>query len=159
MFAESDIRELPQLGLAELDVVRMVQSPSGWLMTAVRPLKDSQGLIGAITVGKLIDSAVLAELNFERSEILLMVFDEEGNVAASSWSSSDPDGLVQVTPDDKMVAMAKAGQVSLGTAVLGDSEQRAAYAPGALEVGTQGRFGVVLNASPVVRLRGQLIAT
>ena len=158
MFDESEIRELQQLGLAELDVVRMVQSPSGWLMTAVRPLKDSQGLIGAITVGKLIDSAVLAELNFERSEILLMVFDEEGNVAASSWSSSDPGGLVQVTPDDKMVAMAKAGQVSLGTAVLGGSEQRAAYAPVALEGGTQGIFGVVLNTSPVVRLRDQLIA-
>ncbi len=158
MFDESEIRELQQLGLAELDVVRMVQSPSGWLMTAVRPLKDSQGLIGAITVGKLIDSAVLAELNFERSEILLMVFDEEGNVVASSWSSSDPGGLVQVTPDDKMVAMAKAGQVSLGTAVLGDSEQRAAYAPVALEGGTQGIFGVVLNTSPVVRLRDQLIA-
>ena len=158
MFDESEIRELQQLGLAELDVVRMVQSPSGWLMTAVRPLKDSQGLIGAITVGKLIDSAVLAELNFERSEILLMVFDEEGNVVASSWSSSDPGGLVQVTPDDKMVAMAKAGQVSLGTAVLGGSEQRAAYAPVALEGGTQGIFGVVLNTSPVVRLRDQLIA-
>ena len=158
MFDESEIRELQQLGLAELDVVRMVQSPSGWLMTAVRPLKDSQGLIGAITVGKLIDSAVLAELNFERSEILLMVFDEEGNVVASSWSSSDPGGLVQVTPDDKMVAMAKAGQVTLGTAVLGGSEQRAAYAPVALEGGTQGIFGVVLNTSPVVRLRDQLIA-
>ena len=127
-------------------------------MTAVRPLKDSAGLMGAITVGKLIDSRVLARLNFDRSDILLMVFDEAGNVAASSLSASDDVGLVPITPDEKMVAMAKAGQVSLGTASLGENEQRAAYAAVTLEGGTQGIFGVVLNTSPVVRLRDQLIA-
>ena len=158
IFDESEIRELQQIGLAELHVVRMVHSPSGWLMTAVRPLKDSVGLIGAITVGKLIDSEVLARLNFDRSDILLMMFDEAGNVVATSWSSSDEVGLIPITPDDKMVAMARAGQVSLGTAVLGESEQRTAYAPVALEGGTLGIFGVVLNTSPVVRLRDQLIA-
>ena len=154
VFDESEIQELQQLGLAELDVVRMVQSPSGWLMTAVRPLKDSVGLMGSITVGRLIDSETLAQLNFNRSDILLMVFDDAGNVVASS----DETGLIPITPDDKMVAMAKAGQVSLGTAVLGDSTQRTAYAPVALEGGTRGIFGVVLNTSPVIHLRDQLIA-
>ncbi|MEE8465332.1 MAG: ATP-binding protein, partial [Dehalococcoidia bacterium] len=158
VFDESEIRELQQLGLAELDVVRMLPSPSGWLMTAVRPLKDSVGIMGSITIGKLIDSQVLAQLNFGRSDILLMVFDDDGNVVASSWSSSEEGGLVPITPDDKMVAMAEAGQVSLGTAVLGTNEQRTAYAPVALEGGTQGIFGVVLNTSPVARLRDQLIA-
>ncbi len=158
VFDESEIQELQQLGLAELDVVRMVQSPSGWLMTAVRPLKDSVGLMGSITVGRLIDSETLAQLNFNRSDILLMVFDDAGNVVASSLPYSDETGLIPITPDDKMVAMAKGGQVSLGTAVLGDSKQRTAYAPVALEGGTQGIFGVVLNTSPVIRLRDQLIA-
>lgn len=158
IFDESEIRELQQLGLAELDIVRMVHSSSGWLMTAARPLKDSEGLVGAVTIGKLIDSEVLDRLNFDRSDILLMVFDEAGNVVASSSSSSAEVGPIPITPDDKMVAMAKAGQVSLGTAVLGEREHRTAYAPVELEGGTQGIFGVVLNTSPVVQLRDQLIA-
>ena len=158
IFDAAEIRELQQLGLAELDVVKMVHSPSGWLMTAVRPLKDSVGIMGAVTVGKLIDSAVLDRLNFGRTDILLMVFDEEGNVVASSWSSSIDSGLVPITPDDKMVAMAQSGQVSLGTAVLGSHEQKTAYAPVSLQGGNQGIFGVVLNTSPLSRLRDQLIA-
>ncbi|PKB71237.1 MAG: hypothetical protein BZY87_06365 [SAR202 cluster bacterium Io17-Chloro-G6] len=158
VFDELEIKELQQLGLAELDVVRMVNSPSGWLMTAVRPLKDSAGLMGSIVVGKVIDAEVLAQLNFDRSDILLMVFDEGGNVAATSWSPSDKLSPIPVLPDNKMVAMAKSGQVSLGTAALGERKQRAAYAPVELEGGTQGIFGVVLNTSPVVRLRDQLIA-
>ena len=48
--------------------------------------------------------------------------------------------------------------MSLGTAVLGEREQRTSYAPVELEGGTQGIFGVVLNTSPVVRLWDQLIA-
>lgn len=148
IFGESEIRELQQLGLTELDVVGMVRSSSGWLMTAVRPLMDPKGLMGAIAVGKLTDSEVLNRLNFDRSDILLMVFDEAGNVVASSSSSSAEGGPIPITPDAKMVAIAQAGQVSLGTAVLGEREQRTTYAPVELEVGIQGIFGVVLNTSP-----------
>ncbi|MDA1129103.1 MAG: ATP-binding protein [Chloroflexi bacterium] len=158
VFNESEIRDLQQLGLAEIDVIRMVYSPLGWLMTAVRPLKDSSGLLGSVAVGKLIDSEVLSQLNFNRSDILLIVFDDAGNVIASSQSDDDEIEPVSIAPDNKMVAMAQAGHVSLGTAMLGDNEQRAAYAPVALEGGSQGIFGVVLNTSPLVNLRDQLIA-
>ena len=157
-FDKAEIRDLQQLGLAGLEVVRMVHSPSGWLMTVVRPLKDSVDTMGAITVGKLIDSEALAQLNFDRSDIWLMVFDDAGNVIASSWSTSVDSGLIPVTPDTKMVSMAKSGQVALGTAVLGANEQKTAYAPLSLEGGNQGIFGVVLNTSPVARIRDQLIA-
>ncbi len=157
-FSQSEIQELQQLGLAELEFVSIVQSPDGWLLAAVRPLKDSEGLIGAITVGRLIDSEVLARLNFERSDPLLMVFDEAGNVVASSWSFADDSELTRIKPDDKMVAMAKAGQVSLGMVELGKSEHRTAYAPVVLRDSIQGIFGMALTTSPVVGLRDQLIA-
>ena len=66
---------------------------------------DSEGLMGAIAIGKLIDSEVLNRLNFDRSDILLMVFDEAGNVVTPSSSSSAEGGPIPITPDAKMVAI------------------------------------------------------
>ena len=155
---QAEIRNLQQLGLADLEVTRMIHSPDGWLLATVRPLEDTDGLIGSVTVGKLIDSKALAELNFDRTDPLLMVFDEAGEVVAASRAAHDDSGFVPVTPDGKMVAMAESGQVSQGTAYLGDNEHQTAYAPVILGDSSQGIFGVALNASPVVQLRDQLIA-
>ena len=150
--------ELYALGLAELETIIMVPDPEGWMLIAVRPLKDSKGLIGAVTVGKLIDSETLDRLNFGRTDPLLMVFDDGGNVVASSRLYADNLELIAITPDEKMVAMAKSGQVSLGTAEFLENEHRTAYAPVALGGGTDGIFGVSLTTSPIVGLRDELIA-
>ena len=158
IFNQSEIRDLQQLGLAGFKSAGLVHASSGWLLTVVRPLDDSSGIIGAVTVGKLIDSEALAQLNFSRPDPMLMVFDEGGNVVASSWFSPDDPKLIPITPDDKMVAMATGGQVSLGTAEFLETEHRTAYSPVVFGDNTQGIFGVALTTSPIVALRDQLIA-
>ena len=157
-YDQVEVAYLQQLGLAELEVVRMVHTPSGWMIIVVRPLKDSGGLIGSMAAGMLIDSESLAEMNFHRSDIVLMILDDSGNAVATSLSASDEVAPFRISTDHETVAMAEVGQVSIGTAILGTQEHRAAYAQLAFEGGSQGVFGVILNTSPLVDLRDQLIA-
>ena len=65
---QQEINQLKALGMSELQTTKMVQTPLGWFLVSVRPIKDGANFVGSIAVGKLIDSNSLAEMNFERSD-------------------------------------------------------------------------------------------
>ncbi|RUA20940.1 MAG: hypothetical protein DSY79_08810 [Chloroflexi bacterium] len=46
----------------------MVQILGGWFLVSIRPLRDSEGIVGSVAVGKLIDFNSLADMNFGRSD-------------------------------------------------------------------------------------------
>ena len=128
-------------------------------MTAVRPLESDRGTVGAMLVGRLLDGQALVEVNFGRVDPVIFVFDHEGNVTATSEDAVKCPGESKVVmPDTKMLMMARSGQVSYGSAKLGDSELRAVYAPLPTVGHDQGVFGVTISTSPAVGLRHKLIA-
>ncbi|MDA0264430.1 MAG: ATP-binding protein [Chloroflexi bacterium] len=152
---QSSLDDLNDLGLAGLDAAGLVRSTSGWSLTVVRPIKDSNGLIGAITVGQELGEAGLTALNFRRSDPLLLTIFEDNEVSAASY----PTGRVfPVVVDPVPVEQAWSGQVVPGVVTVDGTDQRAVYAP--LELGgkTVGVFAVALTTSPVVSLRDELAA-
>jgi signal transduction histidine kinase len=153
------ISQLHDLGLAELEHAHMIQTSVGFLLVAVRPLEDARGTVGAMSVGRLVDGQALVEMNFGRVDPVILGFDHEGNVTATSEDAVKRPGEPKVVmPDTKMLMMARSGQVSHGSAKLGDSELRAVYAPLPTGGHNQGVFGVTISTSPAVGLRDKLIA-
>ena len=152
------IQEMNALGLAELETTRVITTPMGWLLTAVRSLKDSGGFIGSVSVGKLIEVDTLSDLNFSRSDPLIIVVGDEGEVVSASHAASEPEMQAPITLDLDLVEVARMGQVVVGSATIDGTKQRSAYAPLELGSGSRGVFVVALTTSPVVGLRDQLIA-
>ena len=152
------IGDLNALGLAELETTRIVSTQEGWLLTAVRALKDSRGYIGSVSVGRLIDVDALSELNFGRSDPLLLIVGDDGEVVSASHLSSEAAMPSPITLDLELVKAARSGQIAVGSATIDGTEQRAAYAPLVLESGSRGVLAVVLTTSPVAGLRDQLVA-
>ena len=153
------ISQLHDLGLAELEHARMIQTSAGFLLAAVRPLADAKGLVGAMSVGRLVDGQALDEMNFGRIDPVVMVFDGDGNVTATSEGGVErPGGPTVVMPDARLLKLARSGQISHGSATLDDSEQRAVYAPLPAAGQGEGVFGVTVSTSPAVSLRNQLIS-
>ena len=101
-------------GLSEIATITMVPSSQGWWLTAVRPLKDSEGLIGAVTVGKEIDAGALAEAIFGESAPLIRVLNEDGEVVSASYSNIDQSRSIPITLDPALVEVALSGRKVVG---------------------------------------------
>ena len=142
---------------ADLETTQMTQILGGWFLVAVRPLKQDGELIGSLAVGRLIDFNSLAEMNFGRSDPLLMLLGEDGEVVAASYPSSDKSTHFPIEPDPENVAAARLGQITVGWALVDGERRRTAYVPVALGSGSRSVFAVSLTTSPVVSLRDELI--
>lgn len=157
-FDERETTAMNALGLLEIETTTVMQVPQGWFLMAIRPLKDSVGLVGSVSVGRMIDVEALAEMNFNRLDPLVLVFNEFGKVATSSIDADQISSTFSIVPDSELVEVARTGQVVLGSVIVGGMKQRAAYSPVVLGGGSRGVFAVVLTTSPVVSLRDELIA-
>ena len=152
-------QQLKDLAEAEIGSSHMISTSEGFMLTVIKPLKDASGVWGSISVGKLLDGEALHRLNFHRADPVIMVFDSDGRINASSEDSHDvPTAPVPIEPDTKMLMMARAGQVSHGIATFGENQQRAAYAPFPIAGAGDAVFGVAVSVSPAVSLRDELIA-
>ena len=144
-------------GSANIETTEMTQILGGWFLVSVRPLKHEGTLIGSVAVGKLIDSNLLAEMNFGRSDPILMLLGEEGEVVSSSFPSGDSSARFSIETEPEFVVSAKLGQIAVGWAMVDGERRRTAYVPVALGSGSRSMFAVSLAKSPVVSLRDELI--
>jgi signal transduction histidine kinase len=135
----------------------MVQILGGWFLVSIRPLRDSEGIVGSVAVGKLIDFNSLADMNFGRSDPLLMLLGADDSVVAASFPSGDKSTHFLIEPEPEYVAAARSGQISVGWAMVDGERRRKAYVPVALGSGSRSVFAVSLTKSPVVSLRDELI--
>ncbi len=135
----------------------MVQILGGWFLVSIRPLRDSEGIVGSVAVGKLIDFNSLADMNFGRSDPLLMLLGADDSVVAASFPSGDKSTHFLIEPEPEYVAAARSGQISVGWAMVDGERRRKAYVPVALGSGSRSVFAVSLTKSPVVSLRDGLI--
>ena len=145
------------IAAANIETTKMTQILGGWFLVSVRPLKQDGELIGSLAVGRLIDSNALAEMNFGRSDPVLMLLGEEGEVVSSSFPSGDPSAQYSIETEPEFVVAAKLGQIAVGWAMVDGERRRTAYVPVALGSGSRSVFAVSLTKSPVVSLRDELI--
>ncbi|MBN1452087.1 MAG: GAF domain-containing protein [Anaerolineales bacterium] len=157
--ASSDLEQLNKLGLLEIEAMRLLSTPHGWLLTIVRPIKSPSGLVGVLSAGRLLDASTLAEINFERTNPRLVVFDTQGKINAVAKSEA-PGSLEDVfTVDHNLWTQALAGQTVLSQARIQGELQRVAYAP--LTIGDQpvAVFSLSLSTATATNMRNQLIIT
>jgi putative methionine-R-sulfoxide reductase with GAF domain len=157
--ASEDLTQLNKLGLLEIEATRFIPTSEGWLLTIVRPIKAQSGLVGALSIGRLLDASALASLNFERTDPQLIVFDAEGNVSATSQSKTQNDPADQFTADHSLWQQAISGQIVLGEANLRGNHRHVAYAPVSVGNRAVAVFALSLSTAETIGLRDRLIIT
>ena len=93
-----EFKRLHELGLLEIQTTKLTSSATGWLLTAVRPIKSRNDLLGALSIGRLLDKRALSKLNFDRADPLLVLLDGQGNITAAS--NTDTSDSAQATRSD-----------------------------------------------------------
>ena len=155
----AELEQLHALGLLGVKTIKAVPTAQGWLLASVRPLKNQTGLLGALSVGQLLNSPTLFALNFERTNPLLMLFDAQGNInaVAETDTQGNREGVFDV--DHQAWAQAMNGQIVLGKANIRGRAQRLVYAPLVIEGQTVMAFRSALSAEATTSLRDQLVIT
>ena len=136
----------------------MVLTTDGWFLTSARQLVGPNGPVGSVSVGKLIDARALSEMNFDRSDPVLILLDGDARVVTASLPALEGSEEIPVVTDSEHVEAAKSGMTTIGSARIGGKELPTAYVPVELGSGSRSVFAVVLAESPVVDLRDELIA-
>jgi GAF domain-containing protein/HAMP domain-containing protein len=149
----SQLARLYALGLLEIQSSELIATDLGWLWVVVRPVKTSRGLVGAISVGQLVNAKTVSAWNFERSNPILTIFDLQGNVQPfPGVRTLDPKSL-----DWNLWAQAKIGQVASGQVAIDGQPYGIAYAP--LKVGDKIAtvYSVAVSIAPVTGARNQVV--
>ncbi len=151
----AQLGRLHSLGLLEIQAAELVPTPQGWLLVVVRPVKTSKGLVGALTVGRLVDTTIQSAWNFGRTDPLLTIYDAQGNLQPLS-GAGEPSQPARPAVNQTLWAQAQSGQeVSSYTQIEG-SQYRITYAP--LKVG--GKIAAVYSVallSTAAAVRDQLV--
>jgi putative methionine-R-sulfoxide reductase with GAF domain len=155
----ADLEQLNSLGLLEVEAMRLVPTPNGWLLTVVRPIKSQSGLVGVLSVGRLLNASALAALNFERTNPRLAVFDAQGGINAVTELETQDDQEYLFNIDHNLWSQALNGQVLIGQATMQGELQRVAYAPLAVENRPVAVFSLSLSTEETTNLRDQLVVT
>ena len=150
---------LHSLGLLEIKTTRMLATENGWLMIAVQPIKNDDGLIGALSAGRMLDSESLSELNFGRADPLVVVFDEENAARAISSTGPLSDMGPALAPDPQQRQLVEDGNTLLTAAQIGEEDFRIAYAEADLEGKDKIVFATALSAAPTAALRDRITVT
>ncbi|HET7144687.1 MAG TPA: GAF domain-containing protein, partial [Anaerolineales bacterium] len=157
--ASADFEQLTKLGLQATEATRLISTPSGWLLTVVKPIKSQSGLLGVLIAGRLVDGSALAFLNFERTNPQLIIFDAEGNISAISGPETSENPQDAFTVDRELWTQALAGQLVFGDVRVLRDVQHVAYAPLVIDDRTVAVFGLSYSTAATTFQRNKLIAT
>lgn len=149
-----------RLGLIQIEATKLVPTAQGWLLVVVRPLKTSAGqVVGALSIGRLLDNAALFTLNFERTDPLLALFDAQGNLSAISTTDAQSDLNNAFEIDLSLWTQAAQGQITRGQIGIQGETYRVIYAP--LGIGNEmaAVFGLAASTAATTHLRDQLVTT
>jgi len=155
---QESIEHLTELKSSGNKKTELVSTTDGWFLVSVRPLIGPHGMVGSVAVGKLIDGRALSEMNFDRSDPVLVLLDDSNEALAASMPSVDGSAHLSFTTNPKFVEAARSGNAMVGTGHIDGKELPTAYVPVVLGDGSRSVFAVVLTESPVVDLRDELIA-
>lgn len=162
-----ELQRLRDFGLLDVrDATDLVPTPSGWLLTTVRSIKLPSGeILGALSIGRLLDDATLSALNFERTNPILVIFDPKGRVINASEVENGGTTGTENNPveafglDRNLWTEAAAGETLFGQGQVRGEPQRVAYVPLLIKDQTRGVFGILLSTAQTTGLRNQLAIT
>ena len=157
--ASADLEQLDKLGLLEIEATRLVSTSQGWLLTVVIPIKTQSGLVGVLTAGRLLDPSFLADLNFERPNPQLVVFDAQGNISAVAGTETPGDLANQLTLEPTSLAQVQTGKSVFGKARIHGEPQRVVYAPLLIGNRTVAVFALAFSTAATTGSRDRLIVT
>ena len=151
----AQLGRLHSLGLLGIQAVELVPTPQGWLLTVVRPVKTREELVGALTVGRLVDATILSEWNFGRTDPLLTIYDAQGALQSFS-GTGEPGQPARPAVNQTFWAQAQSGQEVSGYTQIEGRQYRIAYAPLKVAGKTAAVYSVAL-LSTAVAVRDQLV--
>lgn len=149
-----------RLGLIQIEATKLVPTAQGWLLVVVRPLKTSAGqVVGALSIGRLLDNTALFTLNFERTDPLLALFDAQGNLSAISTADAQSDLNNAFEIDLPLWTQAAQGQITRGQVSIQGEAYRVIYAPLVVGNETVAVFSLAASTAATTHLRDQLVTT
>ena len=126
----SELSELMAQALLGIENTDLLFTDGGWLLITVAPVVDPVGTIGAIAIGRIIDSEFLLDINMGRTRPILFIYGPDGTALINNLEDQ-----AKASEFDKDVANlalwrdALAGNVSQTIEVIDDIPQRVVYAP------------------------------
>ena len=153
------LEQLHARGLLEIEQTGLAPTPAGWLLVSARPLKGPTGLVGALSVGQLLNASTQSAWNFGRSDPLLTLFDAEGNIQTLPEAEGQKSPPPLFVVDRNLWSRALAGQQAVGTTSVGGKTYQIAYAPLMVGGKREAVYSVALSSAAAVALRDQLVST
>jgi len=155
----AELTRLSGLGLLQVQSTEILVTDQGWLLTSVRPLKTQSGqVVGALSVGWLLDPSGLFILNFGRTNPRLALLDADGRVnAISALDAADNQGGQSFDVDLTAFAQAQAGEASFSQTSIQGELFKIAFAPLILDGKSPGIIGIVFSTATTADLRNQIV--
>ena len=160
---DDSIEQLHGLGLLEINDAGLISNGDEWMLVVVQPIKTPTELLGALSVGFVLDRQALSELNFDRTDPSWMIFDEQVLVNALSGSylgrydrGSETEALH--VEDHQLLARANDQQIELTTTEIDGKRHQIAYAPLMLRDKPVAVLGVALTSAATDEIRSSLVS-
>ena len=147
------------LTLSKVRTTRLLPTDQGWMLTAVQPITDRGNLVGTLLAGRLFDGRALSQLNFDRSDPLLVFFDAAGNPQGHGGTKLGSNLKEAFHVDRGLLARAKRGQTVLTTTTIEEEGYRVAYGPLVVDGAPAAAFSLALSTKATTGLRDQLVLT
>ena len=120
---DKSMEELNALGRVRNETTELAQTPGGWFLVSARPLIDSGGIMGTLTVGRLIDFRALTEMNLDRSDTIMVLLGYEDEVVSASFPSRESMAGFSMAPNRESVRNARMGRAGVGWAIIDGKRQ------------------------------------
>ena len=147
------------LTLTKVRTTRLLPTDQGWMLTAVQPITDRGNLVGTLLAGRLFDDRALSQLNFDRSDPLLVFFDAAGNPQVHGGTKLGGNLNDAFHVDRGLWTRAKQGQTVLTTTTIEEEGYRVAYGPLVVDGAPAAAFSLALSTKATAGLRDQLVLT
>jgi two-component system sensor histidine kinase BarA len=132
----------------------LLYTDKGWLLNASAPVVNPVGVIGAISVGRVMDDELLAVINMGRASPILHLHGPDGAVLATSIEYSDHR---QELVDFEMWRRALAGEMGRALEIEEEALDRVIYAPLNVNGAIAAVYSIEISTAEIRTLQRQLI--
>ena len=154
LIAGNDLLPLLTETLSRRESTSLLLTEKGWLLTTTAPVVDPVGVIGAISIGRLLDDDMMTEINIERTEPILRLYNLDGMPLASSAAQDVVSEDFAIPADVRQEVLS--GQVHQTTVVIDTVLHRILYAPLRIDDKTVTIYSIEVSTEAVRTLQQQL---
>jgi GAF domain-containing protein/HAMP domain-containing protein len=155
----AEVIRLNSLGLLQIQSTELVNTDRGWLLTTVRPLKTQAGqVVGALSIGQLLDPARLFDFNFARTNPRLVLFGLDDKLGTLSALNASGDlGGQSFDANPTALTQARTGKIGLSQTSIQGEPYQVAYTLLVFQDEPIGVAGIAFSTADTAALRDQLL--